>query len=107
MTASQSSKIAPTGDTLLRKIIHALNRLIEGRGDNYKSEVTLTAGATTTTVLAQFVSSNSTIVLSPRTANAAAALATTYVSAKADGSFELTHANNGQTDRTFDIAWIG
>ena len=30
-----------------------------------------------------------------------------YVSAKAQGSFTVTHANNSQTDRTFDYHALG
>jgi hypothetical protein len=47
------------------------------------------------------------ILLSPTTANAAAALATTYVSAVTQGSFTLTHANNAQTDKTFGYVALG
>jgi hypothetical protein len=45
----------------------------------------------------------------PTTANAAAELGngTLHVSARAKGSFTLTHANNAQPDRSFDYAMIG
>jgi hypothetical protein len=69
--------------------------------------LTLAAGAATTTVTDVRSSVTSVILLSPRTANAAAALANTYVSTKSNGSFILTHANNGQTDRDFDYIVIG
>jgi hypothetical protein len=36
----------------------------------------------------------------PMTANAAAALATTYI-VPAKGQFVITHANNAQADKTF------
>lgn len=105
MTTSFTQKLVPN-ETSLRKIVNSLNRMIEGRTDNYGA-VTLRAGQTTTTVNDQNASENSTIVLSPRTANAASALATTYVSTKANGSFVLTHASNSQIDKTFDYAVIG
>lgn len=105
MTATRSQKPAPT-ETDLRKIVTALRQTIDGRTDNW-GQVTLTAGATTTTYSSQNISENSTIALSPRTLNAAAAFASTYVSARANGFVTLTHANNAQTDRTFDLAWIG
>jgi hypothetical protein len=38
---------------------------------------------------------------------AAAALASTYVSAVANGSFTIAHANNAQTDRIFGFAFLG
>ena len=105
MTATYSAKLPPS-ETEPRKIASSIKRIVEGRTDNYGS-VTLTANDTTTTVTNQWASENSTIVLSPRTANAAAAVATTYVSSKLNGSFVLTHANNAQTDKTFDYAMIG
>ena len=105
MTATYSAKIKPN-ELDPRKVATAINRVIEGRTDNYGS-VTLTANAATTTVTNQWASENSTILLSPRTANAAAAIAASYVTSKLNGSFVITHANNAQTDRTFDYAMIG
>lgn len=102
---SRSAKIAPGGATP-RQLADALNAVVDGRVDAF-GEVTLAANATTTTVQNPRVASFSVLVLSPITANAAAAFATTYVSARADGSFTLTHANNAQTDRTFAYGWIG
>lgn len=105
MTATRTQKLGQ-GVKEPRQIVQSLNRVIEGRLDCYGT-VSLAAGVTTTDVEDTFVSENSTIVLSPRTANAAGALATTYVSAKRNGGFTLTHANAGTTDRTFDYAFIG
>ena len=105
MTATYSAKLRPN-EVEPRKIASSVNRVIEGRTDNYGS-VTLTANTTTTTVTNQWASENSTIALSPRTANAAAAIAASYISTKSNGSFIITHANNAQTDRTFDYAMIG
>lgn len=106
MAQGFSVKIPPAGADNPRKLADSINRIAEGRLDAYTS-VTLTAGATTTTITNPFISRNSVVVLSPRTANAAAAVATTYVSAVADGSATLTHSNNAQVDRTFGVAWIG
>jgi hypothetical protein len=101
-----SPKIPPGGFDNPRRYADAINRVVEGRLEAYTS-VTLTPGATTTTISQQNISRNSVILLSPRTANAAAALATTFVSAVADGSATLTHSNNAQVDRTFGVVWIG
>lgn len=68
--------------------------------------VTLTVSATTTTVTSATCTAASKVFLSPRTANAAAALATTFVTPSV-GSFVITHASNTQTDRTFDYVVIG
>jgi hypothetical protein len=108
MTAKFSQKLQANEKQAMR-IVNSLNRMIEGRLDAY-GRVTLTPNATTTEVAGdatQFVSENSVISLSPRTAHAAAALATTYISAVVNGGFTLTHANNSQDDRTFDFSWIG
>ncbi len=74
---------------------------------NARGEVTLTASTTTTQVDDLRATTDSIILLEPRTANAAAALATTYTSITTNRSFTLTHANNAQTDRTFRYAIIG
>lgn len=78
----------------------AINQLLKGRSNN-TGQVTLTPGATTTTVVDNQFNSDMVPLLMPTTANAAAALATTYVSARSKGSFTLTHANTGSADRTF------
>ncbi len=84
----------------------AIQELQRGRS-NALVLATLTAGATTTTVTAPNCGTGSAPILVPTTANAAAALATTYVSTISNGSFVLTHANNGQTDRTFRVVTLG
>jgi hypothetical protein len=88
------------------KIVMAVRQLMEGRS-NAIGQLTLTATTTTTTVAAPNCGPNSEVFLSPRTANAAGALATTYVSAVAAGSFTLTHANAASTDRTFGFETRG
>lgn len=92
-----SIQVLPGSDQVERTI----NELLKGRANNV-GEVTLEASATTTATTDTRILSQMKIVLSPRTANAAAALTNVYISAVADGSFTLTHANNAQTDRTFD-----
>lgn len=94
-----------TDETDLKRIILSLQQLAAGRS-NAVGTVTLTTGATTTTVTTDNCSASSSIRLMPTTANAAAALATTYITA-ANKSFTITHANNAQTDRTFTYAIQG
>lgn len=87
-------------------IVQAILQLAQGRS-NSVGQVTLRAGQTTTTVTkavdkaAVNVSVGCEILLSPRTANAAAALTNVYVSAVGQGTFTLTHANAASVDRTF------
>lgn len=91
-----------TGKIDARFVAEAINNLFNGRMDAV-GEVTLTASATSTAVTDNRVVKNSAIVLSPLTANATAALGSTYIP-EADygtGTFTIRHANNAQTDRSF------
>lgn len=84
-------------------IVDSVRELVNGR-HNAGGSVTLTPGATTTIVSHPNCSKDSSPTLgAPQTANAAAALATSYIAASdvLQGQFTITHANNGQTDRTF------
>ena len=69
--------------------------------------MTLTPGATSTVVLAPNCAPQCEVLIFQKTANAAAALATTFTAAVGTGSFTLSHANNAQTDRTFSYLCIG
>jgi hypothetical protein len=90
----------------LTKFADALKGLAEGRS-NATGTVTLRASQTTTTVTAPNCGAGSVVLLSPTTSNAAAAIATTYVSTVAGGSFILTHASNAQTDKIFGWVCLG
>jgi len=86
------------------KIAEAVHQLSRDRDD----VVTLTAGATTTVVTDPTVTPDTVLLFDPLTVTAAAELAagTLYV-LEADrllGSFVITHANAGTTDRKF--RWI-
>lgn len=91
-----------------QKIVFAINQLGQGRS-NAVGSVTLTASAASTTVTAMTCGAGSTPVLTPTTAHASAEVAAggMYVSAVANGSFTITHANNSQSDRTFLYAIHG
>lgn len=99
MTLQNCPPYWQTTDDGLRTAIDTLNVSINGGGNN-SGNVTLTAATTTTTVTDTRVSVTSAIGLMPTTANAATALATTYITTD-KGSFLITHANNAQTDRTY------
>ena len=70
--------------------------------------VTLTANVATTTVIDSRISIMTAPLLVPVTANAAAEIGngTLYVT-PTKGQCVITHANNAQTDRTFQMALIG
>lgn len=101
---SLQSLIPATASPL--QISGTVNEMLKGRGNNVGS-VTLTANATTTTLEDIRIKLTMTMLLTPRSANAAAAMANVYISAVADGSITLTHANTATVDRTFDYVLHG
>ena len=94
-----------------KKIVLAIQQLAAGRS-NATGTVTLTPSTATTTVTPTqtgTIAAGSTPILTPATANAAAEIGngTMYVSAVANGSFTITHANSATADRTFLWAVLG
>ena len=80
------------------------------KNEKARKEVTLTAGVTSTVYVGPNVNELAQVFLFPKTANAAAALATTYAAISriaGVNTVTITHANAGTTDRTFAIAVIG
>jgi hypothetical protein len=90
------------------KLATAIQQLYAGRS-NANGVVTLAASATSTVVNAPNCSAASAVFLFQTTADAAAALATTYVSPAnvLNGQFIITHASNAQSDRTFFFVCVG
>lgn len=105
MALQHAPQYWPDIETGLRRTTDTLNNCINGGGNN-TDEVTLTAGAASTVVTDTRVSVSSAIILMPTTANAAGAISSTYITTD-KGSFTINHANNGQTDRTFQYGVIG
>lgn len=83
-----------------------LNNAVAGKL-NVLGEVTLDAGAPTTTLIDSLITQASLIVLMPMSANAAAALQSLHFQPTDTGSVVIHHANNGQTDRWFRYAVLG
>lgn len=100
----------PPANSELRRQYEVLQQMRSGKLE-LVGEVTLTAGAASTSVTDIRISPQSLIVWHPRTANAAAELAngTMYVTDAnmANGSMVITHANNAQVDRTFRYGVLG
>lgn len=90
----------------VRQIVEILNNMLKGKL-NVTIGITLTPSATTTTISDARIGPSSAILLSPLTANAAAALGTTYLSQVTGNSATITHASNSQVDRTFVAVIIG
>lgn len=95
----------PPGGSVLRDVIFAVNQLIRGRS-NATGTVTLTAGATTTTLTGSY-NDSAQVFLTPKTENAAGSLDTTYAVVTNATTVTITHANAVSTDRTFAYAVIG
>lgn len=90
----------------MARLARAINNILRGKTNNWGS-VTLTANAASTSVTDPRAGYNSVVTLSPTTANAAAAIATTYIATYGDGTFTITHANNAQSDKTFKYVVTG
>jgi hypothetical protein len=89
-----------------RKIAHTANLSMSGKL-NAVVQVTLAANSATTTVTDERIGGSTYFGFQPMTANAAAALGGLYVSSQANGTATLAHANNAQSDRTFNVLLIG
>lgn len=84
-----------------RKLAEAIDQLANGSSRTVGS-VTLTAGATSTTVSSVYVTPTSHITLTPTTANARDDAPDCYISARNNGvSFVITHPSDADTDKTF------
>ncbi len=95
-------------ETDLKKIVLAIQQLAAGRS-NAVGSVTLTPGASSTTVTTANCAAGSVPILVPASANAAAEAGngTMYVSAVANGAFTVTHANSTMAGRVFLYAVVG
>ena len=100
---SQKPKVAfPFQDANLERLRTMANDLLRGRA-NVSGTFTLTANVGSTTITDPQFAADQVIVPVPTTANGAAEIGagTMYLSARTNGTFTFTHANNAQTDRTF------
>jgi len=95
-------------ETDLKKIVLAIQQLAAGRS-NAVGSVTLATSVATTIVTDKNCAAGSTPLFTPTTANAAAEMGngSMYVSAVANGSFTITHANSATAGRTFLYAIVG
>jgi hypothetical protein len=93
-------------NTLQPRLYEQLEQLLKGRSRN-ASTVTLESDETETTVEDPLFESHQTVHLTPMSAEAAAAMTTTYISARSDGSFTITHASASDSLRTFGYTFTG
>ena len=82
--------------------------LKDGKSES-NGEVTLAAGAATTTLNDRRLGGNSKVFLFPTTANAATEFGagTLRAATPSNGACVITHVNNAQTDRTFWYQIVG
>lgn len=92
----------------LPEVVQTVIGIMRGEQNNVGT-FTLTPGAASTVVNFVNCAPGKSVVFSPMTANAAAALATTYVPASTivSGQFTVQHANAATADRTFAFEVTG
>lgn len=74
---------------------------------NATGTATLAANSATTTLNDVRIGGESVLVFMPTTSNAAAGMTALFVTGRGDKTCTLNHANNAQTDRTYDYIVIG
>lgn len=92
----------------MRRNVDVINNMLKGRL-NVTLPVTLVVSEGTTTVTDARISAFCAVIMTPLTADAAAEVGngTIYVSSQQNGQLVLTHANNTQADRKFNLAFLG
>ena len=90
----------PVAEEHRRQIAIVVNNTLDGKL-NSTGTVTLTASQTTTTIADKRLGGNSVLVFMPTTSNASAGMTSLFVSSQGKQTATLSHANNGQTDRTY------
>ena len=97
----------PETRSWLYVLARAINALIQGRSNAIGTFTLAVAPATTTTVTNNLFEPSMVPVFAPTTASAALATTAVYVSARADGSFTLTHDASASAGRTFIYTFHG
>jgi hypothetical protein len=89
-----------------RKLAEALIGVMDGK-INAIGTLTLAASSATTTLRDKRIGLQSRIFFMPTTANAAAAITSLFVTGRGKQTATINHANNSQTDKTFDYVVLG
>lgn len=100
----------PANNPQSRRLYEVMQQIRRGK-IQCVTELTLTANAASSTLNFKGLSPQSVVIFDPKTANAAAELygGTMYVltANRGNDAWTVTHANNSQSDRSFQIAVIG
>lgn len=111
MAVSAGSRPAAPGfqidQTLHRRQIAVWMREADQGHLNNVGNVTLATGTAATVVSDFRIGPNSVIGLMPTTANAAGAIATTYISSRSAEAFTIAHASTTTADRAFAYSILG
>jgi hypothetical protein len=93
----------------MNKAYIQFNNMLSGKLSATYPSFTLAAGAAQTTLTDYRIGGSTVILFVPKTANAAAEIGngTLILGEPVDGAVNIGHANNAQTDRTFDLVLIG
>lgn len=87
-----------------RKMAEMLtDRVNRGKINCTKTSVTLTANATSTTLIDERLGAYTYIDFMPTTANAAAAKASIYITNQLKGQCTINHASSANVDQTFTV----
>ena len=111
MAVSAGTRLAPSAfvpdDTQHRRAIANWEREAHQGHLGNVGTVTLASSAASTLVTDFRVGPATVVCLMPTTLNAAAALASTYISSRSAGAFTISHANTGTADRAFAYSVLG
>ena len=111
MTIRPFLHLPPPANNEASRRLHAVMTAMRRGKLECVTEFTLTANAATSTLSFKGLSPQSVVIFDPKTANAAAELygGTMYVltANRGNDSWTVTHANNANADRTFQVAVIG
>jgi len=93
----------------IQKAWVSFNSMLSGKLNCTYPSFTLTANAAQTTLTDFRIGGSSVILFVPKTANAAAEIGngTLILGEPVSGAVNVGHANNAQTDRTFDLVILG
>lgn len=85
------------------------NQMLSGKLNATYPSFTLDANAAQTTLTDYRIGGSTVVLFVPKTANAAAEIGagTLILGEPVSGGVNVGHANNAQTDRTFDLVLIG
>lgn len=93
----------------IQKAWSAFNNMLAGKLNCTYPGFTLTANASQTTLTDYRIGGSTVVLFVPKTANAAAEIGngTLILGEPVAGAVNVGHANNAQTDRTFDLVLLG